>query len=654
MIRPVMFILTYNFYYDAGMFEKFSIKEVTLDTFDLEDTKNFVSTFAPMHKFSPASINDLYLKSCGHPYYIERYLTKVIEGVYTKNQKNEYEFPENIQSVICGKLHYIPDNLHYILQILSIIGDNFDVSVFKYILGKTDFRDTDVTMAISELTAYDIITSNGGKIAFKTLFYKTAIYETIPFEIKQQLHRLFAEYNEDQFKEQKTHKIKPIYEHYLLSNTPEKGIPYLVYKIEELADENKIADAKNLINYGLKNVEKFNNEKKIHENRVRLHLSYVNVLAQSGETRKERKLIDKIESEDLSTIKNQNIKTIHNLKQCYNYFESEKYSQVYDLANEIIPEFEKQNDKINLINAFLVQAQSAFHLKGGKTALSLYNRAQNYSPTQLQLAQINANRGRIYQNMRYYSESIRSYYHAYTVYGEYRRPYSQYNAGYKLAETLTMIGDYQNALIVLNYLLNIVDSTNNIFDKINVTFCIACIYNYTNNFTNANKFFLSTLNVIENFKTSERYCEVMLEVVEFYLKYNKLDDATKYMEIVMKLFEKTNRLTLRINLITTKALFYLHKNNIVGSMTALNSIIEDVLKADMPDKEFYLNKSAFIIEQYEKQNEKFKYKSAVFYKRAIDFVIDKMAKVTEPSHKQLIQENHFIDSKIMKSIHSPF
>ncbi len=654
MIKPAIFILTYNYYYVPALFYKFSLKEVTLDTFDFEDTKTFVSTFAPMIQFKPGTITDLYMKSCGHPYYIERYLTKVIEGVYSKNANGEIEFPENIQSVICGKLHYVPDNLHYILQILSVIGNNFDLNVFEYILAKTDFKDTDINLAITELSAFDIISYKDKKVFFKMPFYKNAIYETIPHEIKQQLHRMFAEFNEDEFKNQKTHKLKPIYENYLQSNTPEKAIPYLVYKVEEFAVENRINDAKNLINIGLKKSESFDNERKVLESRVRLHIAYITVLNKSGERKKEKKLIDKIESEDLTKIKSQNIKSIHALKKCQYNYEMNKFSEVYDISNEIIPELEKQNDKVNLMNAFILQAEAAYQLKGGKTAISLYNRIQNHTPSQLQLALINFNRGQIYYNLRYYSEAIKSYFHTYTVYGEYRRSYSQFHAGFRLSEALTMIGDYQNSLIVLNYLLGLSGITNNVFDKINVNHAIANNYNFQNNFTNANKFYMSTLAVTQNFQSSEIYCEVLLDLVDFCLKFNKLDEATLHMETLLKRFEKLNNPNLKIRLIATKSLYYIYKNNPVGARTALESVIEDILKADLPDKEIYLNKAAIIIEKIETQYEKFKYKSAIFYKKAYDFVVDKISKISDVHHKSLVQNQHSIDSKILKNIRSPF
>ena len=158
MIKPALFILTYSYNFDAKSLIKYKLNEIILDVFDREKTELFAKTFLNTSNLPRNVINDLYLKSCGHPFYIERYLIRYEQGKYSiDDDTNNINFPENIQTVISGKIHYIPEYLHFILQLASIIGKQFDIESLGILFEKILNEPFDINLAIVQLIKFEII-----------------------------------------------------------------------------------------------------------------------------------------------------------------------------------------------------------------------------------------------------------------------------------------------------------------------------------------------------------------------------------------------------------------------------------------------------------------------------------------------------------------
>lgn len=648
IIKPALFILTYSFNYNAKYLTKFKLNEIVLDVFNRNITEEIADIYLD-EKISKDVLEDLYVKSCGHPFYISRYLIRYKNGQYIGNEEcGESVFPENIQAVISGKLHYLPEYFYFVLQLASILGDEFTLNDLQRLFDGILEEPFDLNLAIAQLVDYDIIGYNDENIYFLTKFYRIALYETILEQNKKYYHSVYSELLEEDFKKNIVFDPMLVAENYFRSDKPQLGIRYLVYKIEEMHEENRLEESKDLINYGLKVIEGLSKDEDKKPSRILLYLSYSGVLSKSNKKKKEKKLLDTVKGTYLPKVKNLLVEYYFKLRTAIYFFTMKEYKQCYNIANEVMPKFEKEKDRIHLVDSLLLLGQSAYFIKDAKTALSFYNVIPQHNPTLYQQASFEYLRGNIYFNNSYLTKAIKYLDKSFEIMKKIHLKTGFYNSGKLLGNSYFALGDYDNAynifLEIMNEALKTDDHINHIYSLL---YCGKILF-LKGNLAKAEELLNNANDLAQKFYEKDLYINSSMELADYNITTGDLYEAVSNLNTAFDKLKQTASGHMLAKAYILRSLLYFKQSKYDKSLDNANKALEHASKVDLSEEKEVLLYRIYTIYYNLKSNEiNVDKEPDEIFEKAHDIVMDKLSNIDSSKQKQIYREKHYYVSKII-------
>lgn len=647
LIKPALFILTYSNNYNAKDLIKYNLSEITLGVFDKLKTKKFANIFLPNINMSTDIINELYTKSCGHPYYIKEYLYKLSQNEDVISGKtSQVNFPINIQAIISGKINYIPDYLFYILQLAAIIGVEVPINDLKALIETTIKEPFDLEVAINELVKYDFIDFIGDTIAFKTQYYRIALYETISYDRIQELHLIYAQILDEEFKDNQEVDLMVIVDNYLKSKRPEKSLTFLIFKIEELLEERKANKAKDYINFGLKKLNTFPTRVKNYS-KTMLFLTYTGLLSITKEKEKEKNLLSKISQNYLPIVSDKNVENYYKLRMAYYYYSIKEYDDAFDIAQELSINYERSGNNIRSVESLLLVGKSVYKIKGIKTSLSFLNKVPQNNPTQYQKILLEYNRGIVYLDNNYLAKAISHLTEAQGLIQEMRYRNQFLKIETLLAEAFFRLGDYDDALEIFIKSIAIAQNKQDFAILFYANLYCGRIFFYREDLENAKLYYNNAMGIAN--KNDLFFKEISLDYCELFLKIGNIQEANKYIDKVIDKIDKDSLDNFKVKgyILRATILFLQEKySECIADLEASIDILK-VMNVNSPKEVFY-HSCGVLITHLTIKKIKTKYKPIDFFNKSLDFLKTKMSRITDHKNKVIFRNSYYI-KKIIKN-----
>lgn len=589
LIKPAIFILTYSYNFNANDIVKFSLNEIVLDVFDRDKTKRLAEHFYPYKSLPDSLIDDLYLKTYGHPYYIKDYLVKLQnDSKFNKGDYSNISFPQNIQAIISGKLHYVPEYIYYVLQIGSVIGDKVPIEGLKRLLEKAINEPFDFNVTSSIINKLDFIKFDKSHFYFLNSFLRIAIYETILKDSIIQLHKIYAEILSDMLKNNYDIDPMDIAVQFFKTNRAYKGIEYIIYQAEEQLANNELDRAKDTINYGLKKIPILN-ERYRDEAKIKLYLTYSGYLSASNEHEKEKKLLDTISEEYLAILENHALENIYNYRLALYYYSVKDYDRAFEVSQDLPAQFEKFHDQIHVAESLILLGQIVYQIKDTKTALSFYNRVPHSNPTLNQKIELERLRGLLYLENNYYSKAIEHLENAYKYIKniKYRPKFLQIESLY--GDAFMGIADYDSAYNLFFSLNDRARGMNDIYYTFYSALNCAIILTYKDDLENSKIFFEKAKTLSKTNKILQS--KFLFPYIDYLLKIGDIVGAIKSFEDLTKIFVAESGENQRTMYNITGAIVKLEEGEYPECMEYMQKALDLIIKLDvkMPKEIYHFN-----------------------------------------------------------------
>ncbi len=180
----------------------FSETRIQMNSFDASAAESFVKSIFAVGDDLQIPLNTIdfiYERSDGNPFYIEQIATYLMESALIDNNfnlsKKHFEIPSAISSIIVARLDRLASQLKEIAQIASVIGQIFPLNILNWIFGRMNSQDAAFIEArLSEgenQLLWNVLSEI--KYIFKHSLIRESIYGMQLKERLRKLHRLAGE-----------------------------------------------------------------------------------------------------------------------------------------------------------------------------------------------------------------------------------------------------------------------------------------------------------------------------------------------------------------------------------------------------------------------------------------------------------------------------
>jgi predicted ATPase/class 3 adenylate cyclase len=152
------------------------------------------------------------------------------------------ELPDTIEQIIASRFDRLDPSARRLIRVASVLGNQFHEVIVGALLNAID-PDTDVRVALTAAEESGAIAPRpGSRWGFNHALYRDTAYEGLPFNRRQQLHRLAAEIIEEQAID--TVAVAPLLSlHYAAARAHEKAWRYSLQAAEIARAQNATAEA---------------------------------------------------------------------------------------------------------------------------------------------------------------------------------------------------------------------------------------------------------------------------------------------------------------------------------------------------------------------------------------------------------------------------
>jgi tetratricopeptide (TPR) repeat protein len=645
LVKPALFILTYSYNYNANMLIKYKLNEIILNVFTHEQVAGFARQFT-VHEGLPDEIcYELYRKTCGHPYYISSYLKTWYSDLCHADGDTRIKFPENIQVLISGTLHYIPEYLLFILQITAVRGQSATLDEISFVLQKALKEPFDINITVTQIEKFNLIHILDDVISYKSPFYQAAIYETIISGNLVLFHKLYAEYMEQEFEQNRLQDSRLIVEQFMKCDNVDRAIPYLIYAIEHEMEEKNLKEARDLINYGLKQIAALPQIKRdIYK--VKLYTVYAAILSTQKDSFKYEKLLKTIMDEYLPAIDDQSAETYLDLHLARKNFNDQEYKDAYELAESASNRFERQHDRIHMVESLLIAGRSLYHLKNAKHALSFFNRVQQHNPTLSQQVTLEFMRGKIYYEKYYLSRAVKQLVRSYTIARNVVQPVRLLSVARLLARSYLQLGDYKAARNILYTMLESANEENDFAMQFVANLFLGKVCMYLEDMEKAKKYLQQAVTLHGN--RPSHILESYIEMISLNLRTNDIVQANMNYEKIEEHFNEDSLEILTVKGYILKSIILLREEQFADSAELVENALTVLRKTEISyEKEILFFRCSAIAAALEKNNTRLGVSSLDLYHKAFDFFKIMITKITEKEHKKIYREDHYYVKHIL-------
>ncbi len=207
--------------------------------------------------------NIIFEKSQGNPFYVEELIKSLIEQGNIIEEKDGWSFnietkdlklPDTVESIILSRIDRLDFQDKNILQISSVLGNEFDEFLIKGIYGDKE----QLNKSLKNLQILDLLRKEAGeggiKFYFKHILTREVAYGTLSYARKEELHRKIGVYIEKEMEERKDEFLPLLSYHFYMGKDYEKS---LIYSVQAGEKAKKVYANEEAIEFFTRAIESF-------------------------------------------------------------------------------------------------------------------------------------------------------------------------------------------------------------------------------------------------------------------------------------------------------------------------------------------------------------------------------------------------------------
>ncbi|MCX5748627.1 MAG: tetratricopeptide repeat protein [Candidatus Saganbacteria bacterium] len=212
-------------------------REITLRALNPHESRMLIESLLTIENLPESVKQTVTNKAGGNPFFVEEVIRSLIERgvVYqdgdrwiAKEDINDVEVPDTIQSVIMARIDRLEEEVKYVLQSASVIGRLFRYNLLRYITQQEGNLDGYLWQLEERDLVYEEHAIPELEYSFKHVLTQETAYNTILSRRRREFHRKVAEGYEALY----SSRIEECYEelayHYSRSDDKDKALDYLV------------------------------------------------------------------------------------------------------------------------------------------------------------------------------------------------------------------------------------------------------------------------------------------------------------------------------------------------------------------------------------------------------------------------------------------
>lgn len=209
-----------------------TIHEITLRRLNTSETRKITENLLQIKQFPAPLMNDIVAKAGGNPFFLEEIIKLLIaEGVIFKEGSGwrakdtdiQFSIPYTIEAVIRNRFDTLHSGLRGMLEEMSVIGRLFS----KKLLAAFSTQWETLEPLINEIKSLGFIsTENDEDFSFNHALVREVIYTSIPEKRCTHLHTKVAETIEVIYRERLGEFYEILFEHYSQTDNQKKAIDY--------------------------------------------------------------------------------------------------------------------------------------------------------------------------------------------------------------------------------------------------------------------------------------------------------------------------------------------------------------------------------------------------------------------------------------------
>jgi predicted ATPase/class 3 adenylate cyclase/regulation of enolase protein 1 (concanavalin A-like superfamily)/ribosomal protein L40E len=212
-------------------------REITLRALNPHESRMLIESLLTIENLPESVKGAITNKAGGNPFFVEEVIRSLIErGVvyqdgdrwFAKDDINNVEVPDTIQSVIMARIDRLEGEVKYVLQSASVIGRLFRYNLLRYITQ----QEGDLDGYLWQLEERDLVYEEHAipelEYSFRHVLTQETAYNTILSRRRREFHRKVAEGYEALYSSRIQEYYEELAYHYGQSDNKEKALDYLV------------------------------------------------------------------------------------------------------------------------------------------------------------------------------------------------------------------------------------------------------------------------------------------------------------------------------------------------------------------------------------------------------------------------------------------
>ena len=219
--------------------------QLTLDRLPPELSQILLGDLLPGANLPADLRQTIIARSEGNPYFLEEFVRMFIELGYVQPVDNQWQIredidldvitiPSSLETLIRSRVDALPEDLKYILQCASIIGQEFDLKLLEAI---TRQPDTEVSVKRVASRLMFRATAEADRWEFSHALFQSVVYDTMLPTHRKALHLQAAAVLKTRLADFGTNYAKELAHHYLMAGEQTQALPYLIQAGEWAAQQ---------------------------------------------------------------------------------------------------------------------------------------------------------------------------------------------------------------------------------------------------------------------------------------------------------------------------------------------------------------------------------------------------------------------------------
>ena len=209
-------------------------REILLRRLEREEVNSLIEQLFPGSVFSEEFCQRIYDETRGNPFFIRETLTRLCDnGSLVKKddvwQESEDDFelvvPDRVEDVFVRQLNGLDDESREILQVASVIGLKFDISLLSRLLEMSKVKLMKRLHKIER--GLQILSGNDRGLQFEHPMLRDILYNEIPSPLRREYHLMIAEDYEGIYQDSLGSRVADVATHYRNGGDHARAIPHL-------------------------------------------------------------------------------------------------------------------------------------------------------------------------------------------------------------------------------------------------------------------------------------------------------------------------------------------------------------------------------------------------------------------------------------------